>query len=279
MLFQCLFWFLALAPHLAFGAKSKEEIDLNHQKTAAAFYEGLSLSERQSLSELLKKIVTSESSLTRISTDETKVNNVIYLYIQGLEFLEQDQWEPITILRQSNHISYFFHWSKNDSIQSNQDKLKKSISSLLESHPQNEIVVFGFSAGGVLALLAWDQLMFELTNNLFTRLTLRNIVAVPHGYGASRMARVASLFVGKTTILIGMGIDEKLKNKLITRCEQWITTDGDLDIHARDNKDGRSPQILTTAACGEDHLHRLPLEGHFSALSSVLRKSISEDDN
>ncbi len=276
--FKLIICLLGLLPLLVKAETSKDDLATEHLNTANAYFKQLDQSQQDSLTHLISKIRNSDDSLNLVSSNETSQKNAIYLLVQGLEFFDFDLWEPFDILQKSGHNSYFLHWSKQDSFKSNQNKFREALSTLIRNFPQNEIVVFGFSAGGVIALTVWDELMNQLSPDTFSRLSLRNIVAVSHGYGATRMARIASPFVGRTTISIGIGIDGKLSHPLIERCEQWITTDGNRDIHARINADGRSPQVLQNAACGEDKLHKLPHDGHFSALSSVLRSSIDEDN-
>lgn len=268
---------LLTLPAMAQKARPKKDIDQEQALHAQAFYENLPAETASSLDQLILQIQNSPYALNRISNEISLGNTPIYLLIQGLDFSAPTLWEALHILRQAKATSYFLSWSKKDDIEANIDKVKKGILALLQTYPQQQIVVFGFSAGGVLAIKVWDDFMLELSQEQLSHLTLRNVVAVPHGYGAPKISKVANSFVGKTTIAMGIGIEDQLKNLPLKRCEEWITTNGNLDIHARPNKDGRSPQQLQSPACGAGHRHELPEESHFSALHRILTDSLSED--
>lgn len=271
---------LSLAHSVAFAdSTSKKAVDDVHLAEVQAFYNELPTNRQKELTQIFNEVSVSNDFLTHLTEKTSDPNAKVYLLVQGLEFFEQDLWEPFDILQQKNRDSYFLHWSKKDSLAENIEKFKHSVNRLLQLYPQNQIVVFGFSAGGVIAVSGWDAMMSELSASDFSRLSLRTVAAVSHGYGFTKTALMASPFVGKTTVAIGIGIEGKLHHPQIQRCEQWITTNGDLDIHARANKDGHSPQDFSTPICGTDHLHELSQFGHFSALAYVLRSTLAEDES
>lgn len=240
-------FFLLVAPHFA-GAETAES------------------------NEIVAAILNSTDSLIKIKQG---TGNPILL-IQGLDFLEKPiEWlGPFELAMKSEHTVYFFKWSKFNNILKNRDELLNVIQILLLQHSSSHLTLVGYSAGGVLALLALDQLTDSVD---LERLKFHLVAAPVFGYniGNRPITYIAAPFIGKTSVAIGAGVYEKLKNKDFGSCHQWITTNCELDSHAC-QKGPTFPQTGNTTkgklmVCGSAVTY-LDNESHTSVLNTVMSK-------
>ncbi|MDD4976255.1 MAG: PE-PPE domain-containing protein [Bacteriovorax sp.] len=161
------------------------------------------------------------------------------------------------------------------SIENNRDQLIESIQSILDKHKDKNLTIIGYSAGGVIVILAMDQLA---DGPLAKRIQFNTIAAPLFGYRSPSISWLGSPFVGKTTIQLGIGNYDKLVHKQMPQCNHWVTTRCEMDQHSCEN-DGLSPQVglhglPSSLPCGEDHIYRVDNECHASVLNYAFNKII-----
>lgn len=225
-------------------------------------------------SQEILKIKSSRNGLIELQrqrehlTEETPL-----LLIQGLTFdSPPTAWiKPLRYLSKKPHALYFFKWSRFKSLQFNKEQLRKALLSLLDTH--KNIDVFGYSAGGVIALLALDSLV---GTPFYSRVHLRTVATPFFGYAApKRLAYLGAPFAGMSAVQIGVGAHRFLQHKRLEGCQQWITTNCKLDQHACIHR-GISPERghlrnLPEMPCGNENLTLLDQESHESSLFAVIQ--------
>lgn len=175
----------------------------------------------------------------------------------------QEEWvKPISKLIDLEKDVYFYKWDKFKSLKDNQKLLVEELKTLLVE--SQDVTLIGYSAGGVIALMARDQLEgteFE------SRVHLHTVASPIFGYSAPSSAVFGIPFVGSTTIEIGMGANKKLKHLRLNSCTHWVNTNCDLDKHACVNKKMFSPQSsLFAMPCGAEGTKYFNEEDHSSIL-------------
>ena len=237
------------------------------------FLAELSDEKRNHINKLVKLIKESKSSL--IPLVETEGAPV--LLVQGLDFQEFPfEWiKPFAHVTDKKQLSYFFKWSKFDSLEKNSDELKKVIQSLLEKHKKERLLIVGYSAGGVLTTHAMSKLRDDPAAD---RIDFHTISSPLYGYNAPIFALFGIPFAGKTAIEIGMGPFEKLKKKKFSNCYHWINLNCEKDMHACDMY---KMKPFTGAVgtnrdmpCGNENVTEFDNEGHGSILNVVVQKII-----
>ena len=159
------------------------------------------------------------------------------LFIQGLDLAEvPTEWlKPFELAMNSEHSVYFFKWSKFDSIYKNRNLLLEAIKFLLSTYQDSNLTLVGYSAGGIIALLALDAIVDSIDPELsVARINVQLVAAPVFGYNINKrpVTYLAVPFAGATSVKIGIGVFENLKNKNFKGCHQWITTNCHLDKHA-----------------------------------------------
>lgn len=156
----------------------------------------------------------------------------VYLFVQGLELKgEALIWESeLQRFEGTGRTVHFFKWSKRKKLARNVQNLLATIEKLRSENLSKEIIIVGYSAGGVLALLALDRWM-EKTQD--PQIFLHTVASPLFGYGAPKFAPLAAFFVGHTSLSVGRGVF-KINDSVIERpyCRHWINTDCSKDNHA-----------------------------------------------
>ena len=178
----------------------------------------------------------------------------------------QEEWvKPISKLIDLEKDVYFYKWDKFNNLKENQKLLVNTLKSLLEN--SEDVILIGYSAGGVISLMAQDHLEgteFE------SRVQLHTVASPIFGYEAPSTAVFGIPFVGSTTIEIGMGAYKKLKNLKLNSCSHWVNTNCNLDKHACLNKNKSTPQMsLFTMPCGSQNTRYFNEEDHGSILTKA----------
>ncbi len=225
------------------------------------------------LSDKLKVLEKSKTPLNLVNTSERDDTPVV-LIVQPLDFVLKDFKLPIQIAH--GLTTFVFKWSKRRSIEANVFELKKAVLELSLTHSNREVIAFASSAGGVLLVKTIDELSskHEVPANFY----FHSVSSPVNGYGAPRVAAVANPLVGKTTISIGIGLSGRLQNKRLQNCEQWVTTNCELDKHACKRRGGY-PQLLDDPPCGTENVHMLNFESHSTVFPYVMREVLARKAN
>ncbi len=250
---------------------------LKEKQTAAAFlnssvakrlYHSLPEGQKEGLDGLLVKVKKSKDPLIEI----VEGKGAPLLLVQGLDYNEDfpPEWiRPFHAVMLRDQPTYFFKWSKMDSIEENTKKLTSSIKTLLEKYAEENLTVVAYSAGGVIAISSLDQVSEEA---IAKRIYLHTVAAPIFGYNAPKFALLGSPFAGKTAIQIGIGRFKSLHHKRFTQCSHWVTTSCELDKHACNNGP-LNPQIglkKEDLPCGEKNTKSYSDEGHASVIYRAL---------
>lgn len=269
-----------LNAHLAMAetsVKEKQEAALQaHINSTQNFFKNLPSSQQKDLTEVMNKLQKSEKTFIELIKGEGEP----VLLVNGLRHMEDPipaEWmKPLHKLIQLKQMSYFYKWDKHKSLEENSSELKVIIVNILNNHPEKNLKIVGYSAGGVITLLTMDSLV---NDPIAKRIYFHTIASPLYGYGAPAIANIASRFAGKSSIQIGMGSDKKLIHKKLNNCTHWVTTNCELDKHSCTKK-GINPQLglvnLNTAPlpCGEENIKRIQNESHASVLNAVFDEII-----
>lgn len=252
-----------------FSLREKQKaFDKLNSDNAQTYFSHLAPADQKNLTDLIEKIKNSKEPLVQIVDNEGDP----VLFVNGIDFREfPHEWiQPFQKLLTKKQLSYFFKWDKFNSIEKNRDDLVKTIKELHEKYPDKKLTVVGYSAGGVITLLAIDTLTDEnISNNV-----IAHTVASPlFGYRAPLLAMIGAPFVGKSSIQIGRGNSDKLTHKKLNNCHHWTTTNCEMDQHTCEN-DKLNPQLGMNSTgsdlpCGNDNITKLNDESHASVLNRV----------
>lgn len=258
------------------SSKLKElQKENNAQEVADSkkFLAELGEDKREHINKIVKTIKESKSHLISLVENE----GAPVLLVQGLDFQEYPfEWiKPLAHVTDKKQLSYFFKWSKFDSLEKNRNELVKVIKSLLEKHKDERLLIVGYSAGGVLTTHAMSELRDDPASD---RIDFHTISSPLYGYNAPIFALFGIPFAGKTAIEIGMGPFEKLKKKKFNNCHHWINLNCEKDMHACDMY---KMKPFTGAVgsnrdmpCGNENVTEFDSEGHGSILDVVIKKII-----
>lgn len=245
---------------------------------SSAFMLSLKTDQKKPIDELLTKIKKSKSSLVAIEEND----GAPLLLVNGLDNVEfPSEWiRPFHHLLDKKILSYFYKWDKWTSLEKNRDELTVTIKALLAKHPDKPLTIIGYSAGGVLTLLAMDTLYAEKLSA--ERIQFHTVAAPLYGYKAPPIAALGKLFVGSSTIDIGIGTDKKLTNKTFNQCAHWVTLNCEMDQHAC-NREGLNPQLgsieLENALpCGFAQTKKFDDESHASVLNRAFNEIVKNDE-
>lgn len=161
-----------------------------------------------------------------------KQEGAVYLFVQGLELTgEAVQWESeLQRLEEAGRMVHFFKWSKRKTLERNVQALLETIEQLRIENLSKEIIMVGYSAGGVLGLLALDC-WIEKTQD--SQIFLHTVASPLFGYNAPKFAPFAAFFVGHTALAVGRGIFKTtLPVHERSYCRHWINTDCSKDNHS-----------------------------------------------
>lgn len=161
-----------------------------------------------------------------------KQEGAVYLFVQGLELKgEAKNWEnELKRFEHSGRSVYFFKWSKRKKLERNVEALLESIEQLRSENQSQEIIMVGYSAGGVLGLLALDRWIRKTQDS---QIFLHTIASPLFGYSAPKFAPLAAMIVGHTALAVGRGVF-KTTTPVVERsyCRHWINTDCSKDNHS-----------------------------------------------
>jgi len=198
------------------------------------------------------------------------------LLVQGIyEAKDPPEWlEPLETLLPLGRPVYFFSWSQFPSLESNRDLMIQGIRKILSDHPGTQLSIVGYSAGGIISLMALDQLVGDPD---YSRIKLYTVASPIFGYNAPNvLAFMGAPFVGIGTIEIGIGAYKKLHHVPLQNCSAFVTTECALDKHAceyghilpqQGSQD--DPQEMP---CGSDNVTRLDHDTHVTAPGSAIHQ-------
>lgn len=179
------------------------------------------------------------------------------------------EWvNPLDKLLKENRTIYFYRWSKHQTMKKNLTLLTESFLDILSEHETEHLTVVGFSAGGVIALMAKHSLK---NNPSDKRITLHTGASPVFGYGAPKtVSYITAPIVGSTTISLGVGMPKRVIQDGVNGCFHWVTTDCEKDKHACPFKEGRYSQISDSMPCGSHNTIQLPDADHTSILDTII---------
>jgi hypothetical protein len=195
------------------------------------------------------------------------------LIIHGIDFAPHpEEWiAPFESLIASGKHAYLHKWTFKKGLEENRDLFLRSIEKLHAKYPKEKIVIFGYSAGGAISLLALDKLS---GTPLMDHIYLHTIASPFFGFEAPSHAYVAAPFVGKGKIEIGIGAIKLMKNKSFKNCQHWVTTNCALDKNSCSGKK-TNPQTGSLSGtsempCGNSEVSSFDDETHTSVIQRVL---------
>ncbi|MFH1727923.1 MAG: hypothetical protein ABIA04_05850 [Pseudomonadota bacterium] len=206
-----------------------KKLMLNLYKTdSKSFYELDTISKVSELKKLKKGLV-------RIN--EVSDNNLpVFFIIQGLDFLDGEELLPIIEEQIKYKFGLFlFTYSAHAPTPFNTDRLAYSLKFLAMRYPKKEIILIGYSAGGVLALKAIEKLKykskkFNIHESIFDRISVNTVASPINGFEMPVLGYISAPLSGFTTCDIASGLIVTRGN--IQNCHHWVTTNCSLDIAA-----------------------------------------------
>lgn len=251
------------------SSKKYKKLELVNVEEAKTFLKSLDPKEQKIIEDLINSVKVSKKNLIALNE---KFNENPVLMVSGFDFRDfPSEWiKPFHKAVNGNKSSYFFKWDRIDSINVNSTKLTEAIQEIKQKHPGKELTIIGYSAGGIIAIDAFDNLNESET---LKNVKLLTVAAPVYGYNAPAIAKLGTPFVGKTTIQIGIGHYQNLKHKQFENCSQWITTSCELDQHAC-TKEGNNPQTgkNNEGLCKNSPQILINDEGHATVLSRAVNE-------
>lgn len=182
---------------------------------------------------------------------------------------------PFGQLILNEHHSYLHKWSNRTGLEKNRELFLASITLLLNKYPDQKITIFGYSAGGAISLMALDSLSDSLA---MKRIFLHTVASPFFGFEAPTQAYVASPFVGRGRIEIGIGAYSFMKTKSFPNCHHWVTTNCSLDKNSCPGEK-INPQTgplngTVEMPCGNSEVTKIDDETHTSVIIPVMEKLI-----
>lgn len=264
---------------LCHESRSKAEIQSDNDLMIQAFFNSqdevdqVFLNQKISMLRNIKEEYKNKqipSPMRKITQGEENFKPVL-LFIQGLPQKEDSkgllEWmEPILLVRNAGFRSYFHSITMKKNVYSNTLMLRDSINELKKIYPHKEIIIFGYSAGGVVALK-----MLESYNSSDIKLTLHTIASPVMGYNAPKFLSFFKSF----TFDIGLGVANNIEAGMLRSCQHHVTTKCDLDIHACKRlgtfpQIGPSPKSANLLPCGPEATTFYPDETHSTVLAKVI---------
>lgn len=249
------------------SSEKYKKLELLNVEEAKMFLKNLEAKEQKIIEDLINSVKVSKKNLIPLYE---KIDQNPVLMVSGFDFRDfPTEWiKPFHTVVNGKKSSYFFKWDRFDSINKNSTKLGEAIKEIKEKHPGKELTIIGYSAGGIIALDAFDNLT---ESDTLKNVKLLTVAAPIHGYNAPALAKLGTPFFGKTTIQIGMGHYQNLKHKQFENCSEWITTSCELDQHAC-TKEGNNPQTgkSNESLCKNSKPILINNEGHSSVLNRVV---------
>lgn len=274
-----------LAPFLGFSQRQVREQRARNLAIAERFFSSLSRKDRLVVRGALSDIRTAADALVPLMSAEVGPHDhtvPIFLMVQGLDMKDDFVfYEPFHLFWQ-RHIPLYFHkWSRFAALPSNIARLRQTYEALLQQVPPRQVIVLAYSAGGVLALRALDDLLTRRPIGL-ERLTVYTAAAPIFGFGAPKFfPYFGAPFVGASAVAIGIGNYHHLKNKPLRQCETWISTSCKLDVIACESRRGHiHPQsgLISppqSPPCGADRVRSFPEDSHTTILTRLVRAVLS----
>ncbi len=252
---------------------SKEHLENLQFRQQISYFYNLSFEVRAVLTREVVRAQRADNGLVKLQLGEVlRPGKVVIMH--GLDFHGQEFVEPFHIAMLSGRETYFFKYSKFDSYESNLEMLKAELKKLQKTGEEVQIVAH--CTGGVFAIDLLDRM--KLAGESLHQLKLATVATPISGYDApdNIFPWFAAPFVGRTTISVGIGLKGKFHAGPIGQCEQWITTDCSLDIHACPYGKIQQPQMMDPQPCAM--IHYLPGHTHHNGFTFVLRKLLLDEN-
>jgi hypothetical protein len=252
----------------------EKEGDPDHV-AACDYYTGLSLEDQAAMMSLADVVEKTKVPLVPLlPPDSENIKKPIVVLVDGFSFQGYEFFPTFHFVKTEGFETYFFRWKKFRSIKLNIRNFKKAVLSLSEKDSAREIIVFAYSGGGVTALRGFSDLQFE--NNLPSQVHLHTIATPVAGFAVPKHMGFLSIpFIGPTGAAIGNGLKHKLHDVTVKQCEEWITTNCKLDELACLIR-GIYPEKLDPSPCGEENLHVMDDQTHFTALVTVIKSVLKK---
>jgi len=222
-----------------------------------------------------QKIMSVKMKLVSASLrDEAYLNtNKVILFAHGVSPKTEELYIPLDIFDKAGLPAYALRWRERAKLKTNTKLFKEAFLQLKQKYGEHtQIIIFGYSAGGLIALKAFDD---WATENYFPTNMQYHLISSPvNGYNAPRFGTpIMNILAGYTTVAIGQGMYRLLKYNEPLSCTQWLTTNCELDINACAHKKG-FPQIINPLPCGADHTLSLNDQTHYTVLPKVIKLAL-----
>ncbi|HAZ13690.1 MAG: hypothetical protein A2X86_16420 [Bdellovibrionales bacterium GWA2_49_15] len=216
----------------------------------------------------IQKIKNSPQALIAFDNEVDSFRNAkIYLFIQGIELGQGEQWAAAFDVAIERKVRFYFHKIYNrKSLARNVDLIKKSISDVQRRHPKKQIEVMAYSAGGAATLVAWRDLPARYLDS--DRIHLTTVASPLSGYGAPGIAiPIVSLFFGAYNGKMARGFAKELNGQHLTHCRHFVNTNCALDRHSCPRGGTRNSELLPEMPCGADNITEFHDETHESIVA------------
>jgi hypothetical protein len=261
-----------------FPFKRRDQLRDRTMKKVHDYFESLPSSEKTIISEAMELCRGGPINPQRLLLGNSEKNTFkgpVFVIVPGLGYEVEELAQPLEQLRNSGATVYFHKWNKLRFTSELVHQLRLNLNWIAREHHHQEVIVLGYSAGGLISLLAWDQYAEKLPPNLH----LVTIASPFMGWGIAQ--GIASVFVapamGEFTADISVGVHRQFKHASFRQCEQWVTTSCELDVNACINSSGVYPEYVQRGMpCGDENVKFLNHELHQDALEIVLARLIAE---
>jgi hypothetical protein len=202
------------------------------------------------------------------------------LFVHGIDFDVGEWIRPLEISLKNKRNTYFYKFSKFDSLVASRDDMREAVINILEEHPQEELLIVAHSMGGIISLLTLDTF---IRGQYEDRIKIHTIASPGFGFEAPpKMAYVLAPFIGLGTVQMGIGGYKKIRNDFLDQCHHWITTNCALDKHAC-NRRTLNPQTGSLNGseklpCGIKNVTYLDDETHATVISRVVEELMGQRD-
>ena len=194
----------------------------------------------------------------------------IVVFVQGIRLGDGYEWyRAFDFLLRHGFGSYLIKIDPRDSIIENGSQFGQAIKQIRQSVSGRKIVIFGYSAGGVVALEAWkDPRLASLPE-----IRLVTIASPLGGYDAPPLlSELIVPFMGRMVQELGQSQESRFGSMRMANCTHHVTTRCDLDFHACLNDSGLSHQQMEDMPCQETRIH--PEVDHHVVLLETLENEL-----
>ncbi|MBI2519151.1 MAG: hypothetical protein HYV97_01985 [Bdellovibrio sp.] len=216
----------------------------------------------------VQKIKNSSHALVEFNNAvDSSQQDTIYLFVQGIEIGNGEQWAAAFDVAIRRKASFYFHKIYNrKSLKRNVSLIKKSIREVQRRHPNQKIEILAYSAGGAATLVAWRDLESKRSN--YHDIHLTTIASPLSGYGAPIIAvPFVSLFFGAYNGKLARGVADELRGQQLSLCRHFVNMDCRLDRHSCPRRGTSNTQLLPEMPCGTDNITEFYNETHESIIA------------